>query len=267
MKNFYKNRYLDTEICSSMKDSSKVGGDKEFNLRNSKFIKKMSNDTKLLQNSKSWLDRAFDYEYVYHFRWLGRPIIQLPQDMIAVQELIWKTKPDIIIETGIARGGSLIFYASILEMIGHGKIIGIDIDIRKHNRKEIENHQLFKRITMLEGSSIDENIITKIKEIIKSKKKIMVLLDSNHSEKHVLAELEKYSHFVKKNSYLVIFDTMMENMKTHHFHNRPWNHGNNPRTAVWKFLKKNKRFIIDKNIQNKLLITSCPDGYLKCIKN
>ena len=250
-----------------MKDSAKVGDDAEFDLRNGRFIRKMNKDRKLLQESKTWTNHVFDYEYVYHFRWMGRPIIQLPQDMIAVQELIWKIKPDLIIESGIARGGSLIFYASILELIGHGKIIGIDVDIRKHNKKKIENHKLFKRITMLQGSSIDNKVFEKIKKNTKNKKKIMVFLDSNHSEEHVLMELEKFSEFVKKGSYLIVFDTMMEDMAKHHFHNRSWGHGNNPRTAVWKFLKNNKRFKIDKTIQEKLLVTSCPDGYLKCIRN
>ena len=250
-----------------MKDSSKIGGDEEFEQRNKKFINSMNKNKSLLKKSKDWIDNVFDYEYVYHFRWLGRPIIQFPQDMVAVQELIWKIKPDFIIESGIARGGSLIFYASILELLNHGKIIGIDIDIRKHNRIEIENHTLFKRIKLIEGSSIDDSVIHKIKKIIKDKKKIMILLDSHHTEQHVLEELEKYSPFVRSGSYVVVFDTIIENMKKHHSENRPWNHGNNPKTAVTKFLKKNKRFKIDKEIQKKLLITSCPDGYLKCIKN
>lgn len=250
-----------------MKDSSKIGGDEEFEQRNKKFINSMNKNKSLLKKSKDWIDNVFDYEYVYHFRWLGRPIIQFPQDMVAVQELIWKIKPDFIIESGIARGGSLIFYASILELLNHGKIIGIDIDIRKHNRIEIENHTLFKRIKLIEGSSIDDSVIHKIKKIIKDKKKIMILLDSHHTEQHVLEELEKYSPFVRSGSYVVVFDTIIEDMKKHHSKNRPWNHRNNPKTAVSKFLKKNKRFKIDKEIQKKLLITSCPDGYLKCIKN
>ena len=250
-----------------MKDSSKIGGDEEFEQRNKKFVNSMNKNKSLLKKSKDWIDNVFDYEYVYHFRWLGRPIIQFPQDMVAVQELIWKIKPDFIIESGIARGGSLIFYASILELLNHGKIIGIDIDIRKHNRIEIENHTLFKRIKLIEGSSIDDSVIHKIKKIIKDKKKIMILLDSHHTEQHVLEELEKYSPFVRSGSYVVVFDTIIEDMKKHHSKNRPWNHGNNPKTAVSKFLKKNKRFKIDKEIQKKLLITSCPDGYLKCIKN
>jgi len=250
-----------------VKDSSKIGGDEEFEQRNKKFVNSMNKNKSLLKKSKDWIDNVFDYEYVYHFRWLGRPIIQFPQDMVAVQELIWKIKPDFIIESGIARGGSLIFYASILELLNHGKIIGIDIDIRKHNRIEIENHTLFKRIKLIEGSSIDDSVIHKIKKIIKDKKKIMILLDSHHTEQHVLEELEKYSPFVRSGSYVVVFDTIIEDMKKHHSKNRPWNHGNNPKTAVSKFLKKNKRFKIDKEIQKKLLITSCPDGYLKCIKN
>ena len=250
-----------------MKDSSKIGGDEEFEQRNKKFIDSMNKNKSLLKKSKDWIDNVFDYEYVYHFRWLGRPIIQFPQDMVAVQELIWKIKPDFIIESGIARGGSLIFYASILELLNHGKIIGVDIDIRKHNRIEIENHTLFKRIKLIEGSSINDSVIHKIKKIIKDKKKIMILLDSHHTEQHVLEELEKYSPFVRSGSYVVVFDTIIEDMKKHHSKNRPWNHGNNPKTAVSKFLKKNKRFKIDKEIQKKLLITSCPDGYLKCIKN
>lgn len=250
-----------------MKDSSKIGGDEEFEQRNKKFINSMNKNKSLLKKSKDWIDNVFDYEYVYHFRWLGRPIIQFPQDMVAVQELIWKIKPDFIIESGIARGGSLIFYASILELLNHGKIIGVDIDIRKHNRIEIENHTLFKRIKLIEGSSIDDSVIHKIKKIIKDKKKIMILLDSHHTEQHVLEELEKYSPFVRSGSYVVVFDTIIEDMKKHHSKNRPWNHGNNPKTAVSKFLKKNKRFKIDKEIQKKLLITSCPDGYLKCTKN
>jgi len=250
-----------------MKDSSKIGGDKEFDQRNKKFINLMNKDQSLLKKSRDWVDLAFDYEYVYHFRWLGRPIIQFPQDMVAVQELIWKIKPDFIIESGIARGGSLIFYASILQLMNHGKIIGIDIDIREHNKKEIEKHFLFKRIKMIQGSSTDPIVIDQIKKIIKNKKKIMILLDSNHTEEHVLKELEIFSKFVGSGSYIIVFDTIIENMRKHHFKNRLWNHGNNPRTAISKFLKQNKRFKIDCDITKKLLITSCPDGYLKCIKN
>ena len=239
----------------------------EFEKRNKELIKLMSNDKKIQNISREWFNNVFNYEYSYHFSWLGRPIIQFPQDMIAIQELIWKIKPDLIIETGIAHGGSLIFSASILEMIGKGEVIGIDIDIRKHNKKLIEKHPMFKRIKMIEGSSVDKSIINKIHKLAKNKKKILVLLDSKHTEKHVLKELKAYSKVVTKGSYIVVFDTIIEDTDSKKAsENRPWGIGNNPKTAVWKFLEKNKRFKIDKFIERKLLITSCPDGYLKCIK-
>ena len=237
----------------------------EFEKRNEGKIKSMNRDEKLLKTTRKWFDQSFQHEYPYHFSWLGRPIIQFPQDMIAIQELIWKTKPDLIIEIGIAHGGSLIYSASILELIGKGGVLGIDIDIRKHNKKEIEKHPLKKRITMLEGSSIDENIVKKVKKIAQNKKSILLFLDSYHTHDHVLKELEMYSSFVKKGGYIIVFDTMIEFMPKGSFPNRPWGKGNNPHTAVKKFIKQNKRFKIDKEFEEKLLITSCPDGFLKCI--
>ena len=206
-------------------------------------------------------------EYSYNFTWLGRPIIQYPQDIIAMQEIIWQVKPDLIVETGIAHGGSLIFSASMLELIGgDGRVLGIDIDIREHNRVEIEKYPMFKRITMIEGSSIDEEITKQIYDFAKDKKQIMVVLDSMHTHDHVLKELEFYSPLVTKGSYLVVFDTIIEDMPENLFPDRPWGKGNNPKTAVWEFLKKNNSFEIDKEIQNKLLITVAPDGYLKCVR-
>ena len=238
-----------------------------FKSRNKSMINKMTLDKDLKEISKQWLLNSYKYEYSYHFTWLGRPIIQYPQDIIAIQEIIWKVKPDLIIETGIAHGGSLIFSASLLELLGKGKVIGIDIDIREHNRKEIENHSLSKRIEMIEGSSIDEKIISKVEAIVKEDDKILVILDSNHTHEHVLKELELYSKFVKNDSYLIVLDTIIEDMEEDSFSDRPWNKKNNPKTAVWEFLKNNDRFKIDKQIQNKLVITVAPDGYLKCIKD
>ncbi len=238
-----------------------------FEKRKGKMINLMNKDKKMLKLSRDWFDRAFSSEYSYNFSWLGRPIIQFPQDMIAIQEIIWKTKPDLIIETGIAHGGSLIFSASILELIGKGKVVGIDIDIRKHNRKEIEKHPLKKRIIMLEGSSLDENILKKVKKLVQNKTRILLFLDSFHTHEHVLKELELYSTLVKKGGYIIVFDTMVEFMPKGSFPNRPWGKGNNPHTAVKEFVKQNKRFKIDKDIENKLLITSCPDGFLKCVLN
>lgn len=237
----------------------------EFEKRNKEFLKNMLKDKKLKKLTRDWFDRAFPHEYSYHFTWLGRPIFQFPQDLIAVQELIWKIKPELIIEAGIARGGSIIFSASMLEMIGKGQVVGIDVDIRKHNRVEIEKHHLFKRITILEGSSIDKKIIEQVKKIAKNKKRVLVLLDSMHTHKHVLEELKAYSPIVKKGGYIIVFDTMVEDMPKNSFPNRPWDKGNNPKTAVHEFLQNNSRFKIDKKIEEKLLITSCPDGYLKCI--
>jgi len=244
----------------------KIMKDETFENRNKRFLKKMTGDKLLRKLSQKWFDRAFNYEYSFHFKWLGRPIIQFPQDMVAVQEIIWKTKPDFIIETGIAHGGSIIFSASMLELLGKGKVIGIDIDIRKHNKMEIEKHSMYKRIIMIEGSSTENQVIDKVKKLVKGKKKVLVFLDSFHTQEHVLKELDAYSKFVSKGGYLVVFDTMIEDMPKNSFSKRPWNKNNNPKTAVKKFLNKNKCFKIDKDIERKLLITSCPSGYLKRIR-
>ena len=220
-----------------------------------------------LNATMNWIN-SIDKKYTYNFTWLGRPIIQFPQDIIALQEIIWNVKPDLIIETGIAHGGSLIFSASMLELLGgNGHVLGIDIDIREHNRKEIERHPLFKRITMIQGSSTDPEIAKKVYAFAKDKKKILVVLDSFHTHDHVLKELELYSPLVCSESYLVVFDTIIEDLPEDYFPDRSWGKGNNPKTAVWKFLKKNDRFVIDKEIENKLLITVAPDGYLKCVKD
>lgn len=230
-------------------------------------IKKMSLDAFLKKETIKWICATAKYKYTYNFTWLGRPIIQFPQDIIALGEIIWEVKPDLIIETGIARGGSLVFSASMLELVGgRGQVIGIDVEIRKYNRIQIEKHPMFKRIILIEGSSTDKRVISKVKKFVKGKKKILVYLDSNHTHEHVLKELELYSPFVTKNSYLIVFDTIVEDMPDSFFKNRPWKKGNNPKTAVLKFLQTNKNFIINKNISDKLLITVSPDGYLRRIK-
>ena len=208
------------------------------------------------------------HKYTYNFTWMGRPVIQYPQDMMALQELIWKVKPDLIIETGIAHGGSIIFSASMLELIGgDGQVLGIDIDIREHNRAEIEKHPMSKRITMIQGSSVDQSTADKVYEFAKGKKNIMVILDSNHTHEHVLDELKLYAHLVAKDSYLIVFDTAVEDLPADFdWNGRPWGKGNNPKTAVWEFLKTHDEFEIDAEVHNKLLITVAPDGYLKRIK-
>ena len=207
-------------------------------------------------------------KYSYNFKWMGRPVIQYPQDIVAMQELIWDIKPDLIIETGIAHGGSLIFYASMLELIGKGEILGIDIDIREHNRKEIEKHPMYKRITMIQGSSIDPGIVEKVRESAGDKETILVVLDSNHTHEHVFEELKAYAPLVSLNSYIVVFDTIVEYLPADYLpgHIRPWGIGNNPLTAVQEFLVQNTDFEIDKSINNKLLISVAPDGYLKRVR-
>jgi cephalosporin hydroxylase len=204
-------------------------------------------------------------QYSYNFSWMGRPIIQYPQDMIAMQEIIWTIKPDLIIETGIAHGGSLIYYASLLELIGRGEIVGIDIDIRKHNKEEIEKHPMFKRINMIQGSSVDSQTVKKVMQFAENKKNILVCLDSNHTHEHVLRELNVYAAFVSMQSYIVVFDTIVEFMPDNYLPGRPWKKGNNSWTAVQEFLKLNKNFEPDKTIENKLLISVAPGGYLKRI--
>lgn len=210
-------------------------------------------------------------KYSYNFAWLGRPIIQYPQDMIAMQEIIWEIKPDLIVETGIAHGGSLIFYASILELVAactgsEGEVIGIDIDIRPHNRKAIEEHPMYKRIGMIQGSSIAPDVIAQVVAKAQGKQRILVCLDSNHTHDHVLAELEAYAPLTTVGSYCVVFDTVVEDMPKELSGDRPWGPGNNPKTAVFEYIGAHSEFEIDRSIQNKILITVAPEGYLKRIR-
>ena len=245
--------------------------DLKFEKRNERFINSMSKDPIVKKLSDKWFMICHKYEYSYHFTWLGLPIIQYPQDIIAMQEIIWKIKPDLIIETGIARGGSLILSASILELIGHGTVLGIDVDIKEFNKKNIKKNHLAKRISMIQGSSIDKKVVNQVKKLAKGKKRILLFLDSDHSFEHVLTELKSYSSLIKKGSYIVVFDTVIENFPNNwlkkHGIDRPWNKANNPKMAVKEFLKINKRFKIDTDIEKKLLVTVAPKGFLKCIKN
>jgi len=238
----------------------------EFELEKKANIKKMANDANLHMLTNQWFVESCKHKYTYNFTWMGRPIIQYPQDIIALQEILMQVKPDLVIETGIAHGGSIIFSASMLELIGKGEVLGIDIDIREHNRLEIEKHSMFKRINLIEGDSISDEVLNKVRLHVEGKDCILVILDSMHTYDHVLKELELYSKFVTKNSYLIVFDTVIEDMPDEFFKDRPWGKDNNPKMAVREFLKTNGRFEIDKQIENKLLITVAPDGYLKCIK-
>ena len=254
---------------------------KNFRLERSDNIKKLGEDAECIKLAIDFMVKTSIHKYSYNFDWLGRPAIQLPNDVWAVQELIWKIKPDLIIETGIARGGSLIFSASMLalldmcEAIESGtvldpktskrKVLGLDIDIRQHNREAIEAHPMSSRIQMIQGSSIAPEVVEQVKFIAKNYQRVLVCLDSNHTHDHVLAELEAYAPLTSIDSYCVVFDTIVEDMPKALFPNRPWGPSNNPKTAVREYLKKHSEFEIDKQIQNKLLITVAPDGYLKRI--
>jgi cephalosporin hydroxylase len=229
-------------------------------------------DGELRDLSLNLLRRASQYNCGYKSDWLGRPIIQLPEDIVAMQEIIWQVQPDLIIETGIAHGGSLIFSASMLELnsacggAADAKALGIDIDIRSHNRKAIEEHPMFRRIIMLEGSSTAPEIIKQVKETAKNRNKVLVYLDSNHTHDHVLAELEAYAPLVSIGSYCIVFDTTVEDLPDEIYSERPWGKGNNPKTAVWAYLETHKEFMVDKSIQDKLLMTAAMDGYLKRVR-
>lgn len=232
-------------------------------------IRKLGSDKKLRQLALKFLAQSSKYKYSYNFDWLGLPIIQFPQDIMAMQEIIWKVKPDLIIETGVARGGSIIFYASLLEMLGgKGKVVGIDIDIRQHNKKRIMSHPLYKskkRIILLEGSSTDSRVLEKVRKIARGKKRILICLDSDHTHDHVIKELELYSPLVSKGSYIVVFDTDIEQLPASLFVGKPYSKGNSPQIAADVFLAKNNNFIADKQITDKFLITVATGGYLKRI--
>jgi cephalosporin hydroxylase len=242
-------------------------------------ISAIPDDKELCETAAAFMRASTSPKYSYNFAWQGRPIIQYPQDMVAMQELIWSIKPDLIIETGIAHGGSLIFSASMLAQldmcdaieagqkfdpkISRRKVLGIDIDIRAHNRAAIEAHPMASRIQMIQGSSIAPEIIEQVRSAAANYSRVLVYLDSNHTHDHVLAELQAYAPLTSKGSYCVVFDTMIEDMPKEIFPDRPWGPGDNPKTAVWEYLKTHPELEIDKSIQHKLLITVAPDGYLK----
>ncbi len=232
--------------------------------------------------AKQFMNETISARYSYDFSWQSRPIIQYPQDIVAMQELIWSTRPDLIIETGIAHGGSLIFSASMLALldmcdaiesgqtidpkVSKRKVLGVDIDIRQHNRDAIEAHPMASRIEMIQGSSVAPEIIKQVHQVASHYSRILVCLDSNHTHEHVLNELEAYAPLTSVGSYCVVFDTVVEDLPEEMFPDRPWGPGDNPKTAVWKYLETHPEFEIDAAIHNKLLITVAPDGYLKRIQ-
>jgi cephalosporin hydroxylase len=210
------------------------------------------------------LVESLEAKYSYNWDWLGLPIIQVPQDIVALQELIWKIRPEVIVETGVARGGSLTLSASVLELIGEdGIVVGVDIDIREPNRRALEAHPLAHRIRLVQGSSIDDDTVQEVLTHAAGRGPAMVILDSMHTHAHVARELELYSPLVSPGSYLIVMDTVIEDIPEGAFADRPWGKGDNPKTAVHAFLTTNDRFEIDHDLQGKLLLTVAPDGYLR----
>ena len=251
----------------------------QFNAERRQAIAANAENEDLQRTAHDWVCRSFEARYVYNFDWLGRPLIQFPQDIQAIQEIVWNTRPDLIIETGIAHGGSLVLSASMLALldmtdaitdgrqidpkVSSRKVLGIDIDIRSHNRVAIRAHPMASRIEMIQGSSIAPDIIEKVHGFAKGYERIMVCLDSNHTHEHVLAELMAYASLTSKGCYCVVFDTIIEDVPKEVFPDRPWGPGNNPKTAVWEFLKTHPEFEIDVTIHDKLQITAARDGYLR----
>jgi len=222
--------------------------------------------------AKKFLSQSVDARYSFNFKWMGRPIIQYPQDIVAVQELIWDVKPDLIIETGVAHGGSAVLFASLLELNAlsggakDAEVWCIEIDLRAHNREAILAHPMYPRLRIFDGSSLDEKIALEVSQKASQCERVMVILDSNHTHEHVLGELNLYASLVSVGSYCVVFDTVIEDLDGVEFVDRPWSKGNNPKTAVAEFLKTNSDFAVDQAIDEKLLISAAPGGYLKRIK-
>ncbi len=264
---------------------------KQFEDERREAAARYKNDVEWKKVTGQWMDKAFRQKYMYNFAWMGRPIIQLPADMVAFQELVWNVKPDLIIETGIAHGGSLILSASMLALVDYceaieqgtmidpkkpkRRVLGIDIDIRAHNRNAMESHPLINRIDMIEGSSVSDETVGKVRNIATKYAKVMVCLDSHHVHDHVMAELEAYAPLVSKGSYCLVFDTIVEDLSADMFPDRAWKPGDNPKTAVHAYLKKLQtegrkgsdgqplKYEIDKSVEDKLLLSVAPDGFLK----
>jgi cephalosporin hydroxylase len=259
--------------------SKKLDPIEAFEAEKSAMIATYRHDKEWQEASAKWRDLSFSRRYMYNFTWLGRPIIQLPHDIAAFQEVVWKVKPDLIIETGIAHGGSLILSASLLALIDYCEaaeageildpakpkrtVVGIDIDIRAHNRAALDAHAMRSRIDMIESSSLEAEAVRQVRARAKSKERILVALDSNHTHAHVLEELELYAPLVTPGSYCIVFDSVVEDLPDGLFPGRPWSKGNNPKTAVWEYLKSHPEFEIDNSIHEKLVITAAPDGFLK----
>ncbi len=241
-------------------------GSASENAQVAQSVAAMQRDPEFMQAVRTFMDKTFEYGYYRNFTWLGRPVIQYPQDVLALQELLWSYRPTLVIETGVAHGGALILYASILELIGGtGDVIGIEVEFREHNRRALEAHPLKRRITVIEGSSVDPQVVGRVRDMAQRHERVMVVLDSNHTHEHVLEELRQYSAMVRPGGPLVVFGTSVALVDEHVDLKRPWDQVRNPQSALAEFLKENSRFEIDREISDKLLITDAPGGYLRCV--
>jgi cephalosporin hydroxylase len=248
----------------------------EIKAERTSIIESNANNQAIRNAAVQFFNATVDAKYSYCFDWLERPIIQYPQDIVAFQELVSRLKSDLILETGIAHGGSLVLSASLLCLLdvmegldprqSPRKVVGVDIDIRPHNLKALDEHPLRFKMELIEGSSIDPDIIKQVRSHADGVKRVLVSLDSNHTHEHVLAELNAYADLASVGSYCIVFDTVIEDLPAGGFPDRPWDVGNNPKTAVHEWLKSHPEFEIDKDIDNKLLISVAPDGYLRRIK-
>jgi cephalosporin hydroxylase len=251
----------------------------QFNQERQARLQSYSVDPSFRALSHEWLQASMKRQYVYNFDWLGRPIIQYPQDMVAMQDVVWRVRPDLIIETGIAHGGSLVLSASLLAMLdmcdaiesgsmldpraSKRKVLGIDIDIRAHNRTAIEAHPMASRIAMIQGSAVAPEVVQQVRDFAKGYQRVMVCLDSMHTHDHVLGELDAYATLVTAGSYCVVFDTFVDDMPTGFFADRPWDVGNNPKTAVKEWLSSHPEFEVDTEMEQRLQVTVAPHGFLR----
>lgn len=225
----------------------------------------MAADEALTSAAQSVMVEADRYGYTYQWSWLGLPMIQLPADIVVLQEIVWETRPQLVVETGLARGGSAIFFSSMFELLGEGEVVAVEIDVRAHNRQRIQEHPLSRRVTIIEGSSVDPHVVAAVRARADAADRVMVMLDSNHTHEHVLAELEAYAPLVTVGQFLVVSDTAIETFPEQTHRPRPWKPGDNPHTALKEYMRGTSRFVVEPHIDAKLLMTASPGGYLRCV--
>jgi cephalosporin hydroxylase len=239
----------------------------DFESDKRKNAQAQSADKNLADVAHEFIVRSDKYGYGYQWTWLGLPIIQMPQDILLTQEIIWECKPDVIIETGVAWGGSVVLYASILQLIGKGNVVAVDVNLMDHVTAQIMGYSFSNRINLYKGSSVDPSIVSRIKSHIEPGQSVMVLLDSSHTHEHVLAELKLYAPLITKGQFLIVSDTVVDDIPPQGHRPRPWGPGNNPKTALVSYLKSTDRFVVDGYLNSKLMLTYSPGGYCRCVED